>query len=364
MSVPTSPGFFDRRSLVTWVTIVLMALGVYWQVTRTSDLWSDTGGAVTAAAFWLVYGVVVGWLIYKLQLFEHRPVTSTVAAIAWGAFIAGGIVGLVGQDLQSLLDKLIGFETSREWGPAMRAPFIEETLKLLGVVALALIPRVNLRRAVDGLYYGMMSGLGFLISENAFFTNEAINLEGESVGTALFETFLVRGVFFLPFSHVVYTGIAGAGIGYFMSRRGQSVVGRTLVAFAFYSVAFLLHGFTNSPLLGDTAVWAFMKGIPALGIFLVVLWWARKEYRADLAVSAEGYETITEDSLEGLSTRRHRRKAARHADDRVHAQRIQKAEINLLVTADIYGAASPRAADAESELSALLRSPTPNTTDA
>ena len=353
MSVPTTPGFLDRRSLVTWVTMVLMALGVYWQVTSQTDLWSNRSGLIIAAVFWLAYGIVVGWLIYRLQLFEHRPVSATIAAIAWGAFVAGGIIGLVGQDLQSLFDKVFGFEASREWGPAIRAPFIEETLKLLGVVALALIPRVNLSRVIDGLYYGMLSGLGFLVSENAFFMNEAINLEGDSIGTALSETFLVRGFIVLPFSHVVFTGIAGAGIGYFMSRRGQSVVGRTLVAFGFYVAAFLLHGFQNSPILEDNSLALVIKGIPALAVFLVVLWWARREYRADLGAIADGYEAITEDDLEALSSRRHRRKAARQADDHGRARRIQRAEIDLLVAADIYGPSSDRVADAQSQLTAL-----------
>jgi RsiW-degrading membrane proteinase PrsW (M82 family) len=358
MNVPTTPGFFDRHSLVTWVTIVLMVLGIYWQLSSANDLWSDTGGAVAAAVFWLAYGVIVGWLIFKLQLFEHRPTTATIAAVAWGAFVAGGIVALVGQDLQSLLYKLLGFETNREWGPAIRAPFVEETLKLLGVVALALIPRVNVSRTIDGLYYGMLSGLGFLISENAFFTNEAINFSGDSVGTALFETFLLRGLFALPFSHVVYSGIAGAGIGYFMSRRGRGVVGRVLVAFGFYVVAFLLHGFNNSPIFGDAEFSLFIKGIPALATFLVVLWWARKEYRTDLAAIADGYEVITVEDLDSLATRRLRRRAAKNAARREAARSTQRAAVNLLVTADIYGPGSAESSVAHDVLMGYLEGDT------
>ena len=359
MTVPATPGFFERRSLVTWTTIALMALGIYWQVTTDLDRWADTTGIVIGAAFWIIYGLVVGWLIYKLQLFEHRPVTATVVAVAWGAFVAGGIVALVGQDLQSLMDKVIGFETNREWGPAFRAPFIEETFKLLGVVALALIPRVNITRVIDGLYYGMMSGLGFLISENAFFTNEAINLSNETLGAALFDTFIIRGVVALPISHVVYTGIAGAGIGYFMSRRGESVARRSLVAVGLFVVAGLLHGFLNSPLLDDVGSALLIKGIPALAIFLVVLWWARREYRDDLAEIAAGYDLITESELEELSSRRHRRKAVRLSDDHKRARNIQRAQIDLLVSTDIYGTASTEATGAQDKLESLVGTPNP-----
>ena len=360
MSIPTTPGFVERRTLVFWVTIGLMVLGVYWQITTETDLWGDNPGAmVVAAVFWAVYGIAVGWLIHRLQLFERRAVSSTIAAVVWGIFVAGGIVALVGPDLQALLDKVVGIETSREWGPAIRAPFIEESWKLLGVVALALIPRVRVVRVIDGVYFGMLSGLGFLVSENAFFTNQAVNLEGASVGTAVFETFLSRGVFALPFSHVIYSGIAGAGIGYVLSRRGRSVIGRVLVAFGLYVVAFLLHGFNNSPILGDAEFSLFIKGIPALAIFLVVLWWARREYRADLAELAAQSGTITDEDLDALSTRRHRRTAAKHAADHQLVREAQRAQIDLLVATDVYGPESPQVADAQRLMVSPVATDTP-----
>lgn len=358
MSDPRTPGFVEPRSLVFWTFLALVAIGVYWRTSDMFDRWGDyPGGIIASVVVWIIYGVIVGWIIYRLQLFEHRPVTSTVAAVAWGLFVAGGVVAIVGQDLQSLTDKLLGFDTSREWGPAYRAPLLEETMKYLGVVALALIPRVRMARVLDGLYYGMLAGLGFLVSENIFFSNEEIAFEGgQNVAGHITDTMLSRGIVALPISHVVYTGIAGAGVGYLMSRRGRPLIGRLAVAFGLYATAFLLHGFQNSPILDDVGGSLFIKGLPALVIFVLVLMWGRRDYRRDLAALARDLPEVGEDDLRDLSTRRHRRKAAKSSGDRKAARRTHHVQVDLLVTADIYGPDSPEASAAAERVTAAAGS--------
>lgn len=345
MSEPRTPGFFEPRSLVFWTFVGLLAIGLYWRTSNMFDRWGDYPGGIAASVIvWVVYGVFVGWLIYRLQSFEHRPVTSTVAAVAWGLFVAGGVIAIVGQDLQSLTDKLLGFDTSREWGPAFRAPLLEETMKYLGVVALALIPRVRLGRVLDGVYYGMLSGLGFLVSENIFFSNEEIAFDGGSnIVGHITDTMLSRGILALPLSHVVFTAIAGAGVGYVMSRRGKPLVGRLAVAFGLYATAFLLHGFQNSPIIEDMGGSLIIKGLPAIAIFAVVLMWGRREYRSDLAALAQDLPAVSDEDFEELATRRHRRKAAKASPDRKAAHRAQERQIDLLVAADIYGTGSHEA---------------------
>lgn len=351
MSEPRTPGFVEPRSLVFWTFVGLVIVGIYWRITGMFDLWgSDSSGLYVSVGFWMVSGLVVAWLIYRSQLFEHRPVSATIAAVAWGLFVVGGITTLVGEDLRSLVDKLLGFEASRDWGPSIRAPFFEETLKLLGVVALALIPRVRLTRVVDGVYYGMLSGLGFLISENIFFTNQDLTTGGMSTGEAIFGEFLTRGVFALPISHIVYTGIAGAGVGYVMSRRGRPLPGRLGVAVGLYLTAFLLHGFQNSPILDEVAAGLLIKGIPALVIFILVAWWARREYRSDLSGLADGLTQLSGEDFASLSSRRRRRKAAKASEDVDKTRAFQHAQIGYLVAADTYGASSPEADKAASAL--------------
>ena len=345
MNEPRTPGFFEPRSLVFWAFLGLVAVGAYWSVTGTFDLWGDYPGGIYAATIvWLIYGAVVGWLIYRLQLFEHRPIAATLAAIAWGLFVAGGVVSLVGQDLQSLVDKVLGLDTSREWGPALRAPFLEETTKYLGVVALALIPRVRLGRVLDGIYYGMLVGLGFLINENIFFSNEEITASaGADIAGNIFDVLILRGVVSLPFSHVVYTAIAGAGVGYVMSRRGRPLLGRLAVAVGLFVSAALLHGFQNSPILEDVGGNLIIKGLPALAVFVIVLIWGRREYRSDLSGLASSLPQITDDEFAQLGTRRRRRKAVKVSTDHQATRRRQEDQIGLLVAADIYGIGSPEA---------------------
>ena len=354
MTATPRPGFLESRSLVFWVTVALMAIGAYWRFSSMFDLWGDyRSGIVASIVVWVVYGVVVAWLIFRLQRFEQRPVSATVAAVAWGFFVAGGVVALVGEDLQSLFDKLLGFDTSREWGPAFRAPLIEETMKYLGVVALALIPRVRLTRVIDGVYYGMLAGLGFVVSENIFFSNEAIAAAGgQGIGSEIFDVLVIRGIASLPFSHVVFSAIAGAGVGYFTSRRGRPVAGRLAVTFGLYATAFALHGFQNSPFLDDVAGNVYIKGLPALAVFLIVLRWGRSEYRSDLRRLADTLGPVSGEDVDSLATRHRRKKAAEATDDPRMAGAEQRALIRLLVTADRYGPDSPPVVEAEAALGA------------
>jgi RsiW-degrading membrane proteinase PrsW (M82 family) len=349
------PGINEPRSLVFWTLIVLIVFGFYLEMTRTFKLFGDyTDGIATSTIVWVVYGAVIGWLIYRQQLFEHRPVSAAIAVFVWGGFVAGGVTGVATEDLQSIADKLLGFELSREWGPAFRAPFIEETMKWLGVVTLALIPRVRLARVADGLFYGMISGLGFLVFENIFFSNQAIlATSGQDIGDGILGVMLIRGIISLPLSHVVFTGIAGAGIGFFVSRSGQSMVKRIAVAIGLLATAFLLHGFQNSPLLDSISGSIFLKGLPALVIFLLVLRWARSEYRTDLRSIASELPAITNEDFDALATKRRRGKAAKALENAQQARTIQHAQIDLIVTADIYGVDAPETQKATQTLASL-----------
>lgn len=86
----------------------------------------------------------------------------------------------------------------------------EESLKLLGVAALFLLPRARLVSALDGLFRGAVLGLGFLVVEDYIYTVQQSAGVGDVVG------FLVsRGFVAGLFAHASYTAptarILGAG---------------------------------------------------------------------------------------------------------------------------------------------------------
>ena len=134
--------------------------------------------------------------------------------------------------LESIFTQVFSPEWNQRWGLAISAATNEESLKLLGVIVLVLLPLTCVRSTLDGLFYGMMVGLGFQVVEDYMYTvGQAFTL-----GDALNFLF-TRGVVAGLFAHAVYTGITGAGLGYLISRRDKSMGMRILVAVAAFAAA-------------------------------------------------------------------------------------------------------------------------------
>lgn len=352
LSVRT-PGFVEPRSLVFWLFIGLAAYGLWWHVNEDLGRWGEyPGGLLVSVVVWIVYGVVVGWILYQVQLFEHRPVSSIAAALLWGGLVAGAGSVIGGEGVHSLIAKWFGTDFANDWAPALSAPTMEEGLKILGVIALALIPRVRFSTILDGLFYGMLIGLGFTVSENITYTNVAIAATGGAdIGGSMVDVIIQRGIIAIPFAHVVYTGISGAGIGYVVSRRGKPVLGRILVAIGLFALAWGFHFFNNSPIF-EVGGAVILKGIPALATLLLLAWWGRTEERTRMRElgGALDDDLIDADEFEQLGSRRSRRRARRRASEAggraaKHAmKRLQAERIDLLVAADRYGPTAPEVA--------------------
>lgn len=87
--------------------------------------------------------------------------------------------------------------------------------------------------------------------------------------------------------------------------------------------------------------------------FLLVPGWARSDYRSDLAGIAGDIPLLVESKFAELKSRRSRRRAAHAAEDRNREREVQKAQIDLVVAAGIYGTYSAEVDQAKFVLSAL-----------
>ena len=80
---------------------------------------------------------------------------------------------------------------------------------------------------MDGFVYGAVCGLGFAVVEDVFYF---MGVFGGHPGGVL-QGFFLRVVSSGLYSHVLYSGLVGMGIGYFVSRRDrQPLARRVLVA--------------------------------------------------------------------------------------------------------------------------------------
>ncbi len=352
-TAPRTASAIDLRSWVFWVGVALLMYGL---VQAGSLIAISLLGAPLPGAFafllWAAYAALVLALVQRFAAFERRPAGSVAMAFAWGAFIATGIGTVEAPAAATLAARLLGSESA--WSQAIAAGTLEEPLKMLGLVALALIPGARIRSAADGLFYGVIIGLGFEVVESFLYSTQW-GVSGTGLGTVVLY-FLLRGVFGGLASHPTYSAIAGAGVGYFFGS-SASALKRWSAMLGALLLAIVLHVFFDSPLLEfDNPVPAtLVKSIPVIALALLVLLRVRRTQRKALAAGAKHVvpdDLVSPEDFTTLRTRRVRVKAVKamrkqHGREAARAlTAVQRGQLDLLVAALDDGMESRRAREA------------------
>jgi RsiW-degrading membrane proteinase PrsW (M82 family) len=305
----------------------------------------------------LVYGLPLFMAIYLLDLYEREPVSLVLGALVWGAVAATALSGIANEGWGLVVARLGGPAFAAEWTAALTAPVVEETLKAAGVVLIYLIARDEMDDVMDGFVYGAMCGLGFAVVEDVFYF---VAIFGGTSGGVL-AGFYVRVVSSGLYGHVLYTGLAGMGIAYFVSRRAERTLARRLlVALGLFAAAVFAHFLWNSPLLnffpgsvetvGDwlrIPLAAAIKGVPLLVFVVVLVRLAHRRERMWLEVALReevDSPALTDDELRVLLDRGKRRRSRREIRGRAGEsaerllKRLQREQINLaMVRARAHG---------------------------
>jgi RsiW-degrading membrane proteinase PrsW (M82 family) len=341
--------FFRPREPAFWLYVVVVGLtglvaiaeqGVYRRI--------SPAGWLLSWLLLLLYSVPVFVLIYFLDLYEREPIPLVLASLVWGAVAATTLAGLANAGWGLVVAELGGPAFASRWTAALTAPFVEETLKGLGVVLIYLIARDEFDDMMDGFVYGAVCGLGFAVVEDVIYF---MGVFGGSTAGVL-RGFFVRVVASGIYSHVLYTGLVGMGIGYFVSRRETRTVGRRLgVLAALCGLAVLGHLVWNAPWLDlfpaqpwTGSEWLLIpvatavKGLPLLAFVLIALWLARRRERRWLttalrgelgsgAITDEELAVLLEPSRRREARRTMRRRAGPRAATLLH--RLQREQVNL-----------------------------------
>jgi RsiW-degrading membrane proteinase PrsW (M82 family) len=350
------------RQPAFWLLVGLMAIGAVRIGSIVAAGFREFPvGALLAVVLLTLYTIPFLLFVYRLDLFEREPLTMVGAAFAWGGLVATSLALSGNQALFDLTSKLGSPELAGRWGPALAAPPVEETLKVLGVVLLVLIARDQFDTPLDGMVYGALVGLGFQVVENFIYCMNGIELAGgDREVVPVLAIFLVRSLVGL-WSHAAYTAIAGYGVGYFVSRRDQSLAARTGVAVLAFVVAYTAHFVWNSPLLteafGEGAgilLGLILKGIPVVVLLVVMYLLARDQEATWFRVSTAGEvgtDVLLEDELDELMTlsrRRDVRRMVRRVRGRSAARlvdRLQHAQLDLGLACSRTGPAAERDAE-------------------
>jgi protease PrsW len=359
-AVPPRPHWGYQTSLwqlrqpAFWVFIPILAATLVFSLILQANFAGLTpGGWLLSWILLLLYAVPVFVFVYALDLYEREPLSLVFGALLWGAFAATTLSILANQGWGLVVLSLVSFETATQWIAALTAPFTEEILKGIGIVLIYLIARREIDDLMDGFVYGAMVGLGFTVIEDVFyFVNQ---FGGEPAG--VLQGFFVRVVASGLYGHVLYSGLFGIGVAYFVSRRREASLGNRLgLAALFILAGMFAHFLWNSPLLnfypadglqdaGDylqVVLATTVKGLPFLLFVILMIGLARRRehrwLRAALA-SEVGGEGIHPDELRVLESPSARRRTRREMAQRAgpvaaHTlKRLQKAQINLAMVA-------------------------------
>jgi RsiW-degrading membrane proteinase PrsW (M82 family) len=275
-----------------------------------------------------------------------------VAAFLWGAVVATTLSAIANGGWGLVVARVGGPEFAARWTAALTAPFVEETMKGLGVVMIYLIARDEFDDVMDGFVYGAICGLGFAIVEDVVYFAVVF---GGGIGGVL-QGFFLRVVASGLYSHVLYTGIVGMAVGIVVSRRSTAPLGRRLLqAAGLCAVAVVAHLLWNSPLfdLFPAEPWTgtdwilipvatAVKGLPLLAFVVTAIVLARRRERRWLheALATEvGGDGISAEELRLLEVPRLRRDARRTMRRRAGARagsllhRLQREQVNLAMVA-------------------------------
>lgn len=159
-------------------------------------------------------------LVYRYDLYEHEPVHLLGVAVGLGA----GAMWLAGEVESWILSRVQGLGAL---DIAAVAAVTEETLKILVVVAVALLARREFDDPMDGVVYGSMAGLGAALEESLFYAASS-----PSGGTWVPAGELVR-----LWAHVVLGGIAGFALGFWRARPRRAALATGVLL----AVAIALH---------------------------------------------------------------------------------------------------------------------------
>jgi protease PrsW len=364
------------REPAFWVWAGLTALGalLIWNQQDLLRSISPTGWALSWFLL-LLYALPVLVTVYLLDLYEREPLSLVAGALLWGALAAAGLASLGNDGWGLVVARLGGPEFASRWTAALTAPIVEETLKGIGVVLVYLIARDEFDDAMDGFVYGAVCGLGFAIVEDVFYF---VAVFGGTVGGVL-TGFFVRVLASGLYSHVLYTGLVGMGIGIIVSRREPAPASRRWTqAGLLFAVAAAGHFLWNSPLLDFFprppwmgAEWILVplatavKGLPMLLFLATAVALARRRERRwlDQMLAYEvTLHTVSSDELATLRDPRRRRGAKRDMRRRAGAKaaallgRLQREQMNLAMIRSRVGDDDDPALARQREFCRSLRS--------
>jgi RsiW-degrading membrane proteinase PrsW (M82 family) len=364
---------FQPHQPAFWVYSLFLLYGLVSMTETLGELSKvSSSGWVLSWLLLTLYAVPVWVLVGRLDLYEREPVSLSLGALAWGAFAATAL-SIEAWGWDQVVAQTFGAEFAAKWGPAITAPFVEESMKGAGVVLIYLIARDEVDDVMDGFVYGALCGLGFAIVEDVLYFMAVFG--GTPAG--VLEGFYVRVLSSGLYGHVLFTGLTGMGVGYVVTRREETPLARRLaIAAGLTALGVAGHALWNSPLLSFVppdprgGEWLMVplglavKGAPLLLMVGLAVRLAHERERRWLSralaeeVAGDG---ISHDEFQVLESPGKRRRAVAEMRRRAGGQaagllrRLHKEQVNLAMIASRVASSDDPVLRAQREYCRSLR---------
>ncbi|MBW3086539.1 hypothetical protein KEM60_02763 [Austwickia sp. TVS 96-490-7B] len=273
------------------------------------------GGVVVGLMSALLPLMIVVPSVLWLDRFEAEPTRYLVTAFLWGACVATAVAMIVNSTSTGIIAENVGERQASITGAVVIAPFVEETLKGLGVLLLLIMRRREFDGIIDGIVYAALCAAGFAFAENILYFGRAY-AEGGTGGVV--GLVVLRGLL-SPFAHPLFTGFTGIGLGVFASRRGPF---RYFAPVLGYLMAMTLHGLWNLAAVsirgGFLLGYLFLQLPIFVGMIIFAVWMRRREARVvcDHLAGYIGHGWFTGPEIAMLGDMSQRRRAREWASRR------------------------------------------------
>jgi RsiW-degrading membrane proteinase PrsW (M82 family) len=271
-----------RRTSLVWgsgsaaIVVAIVAAGVLGALGLIQDLRLPITivGSVWVAislGFWAVYGLLLLLLVRAPLRRAELLQLGTVLALVWGGLAATDVAARANTAVATIAANSSP-DAASAWTTWAFAPAIEETIKTAGIVLLALLPAARRFGPAAGLAVGALVGVSFQVVENWVFTVQAMQQAVQAGGgqlSALLSMAFIRGVVGF-FSHVVYSGVIGAAVGWAVISGPGNLARRVGAVVLAWLLMVALHMFSNWTTIADAGLLYLVTMALGLAVFIVV----------------------------------------------------------------------------------------------
>jgi len=231
-------------------------------------------GLIASGLIGFSTSLLFAYILYWLDRYEKEPLLLLGGVFLWGAVVAAGSAFIINTFLGLGVYIFTNSSVASDLATgSLVAPFVEEFLKGLAVLAVFLVFRREFDSVLDGIIYAGVAALGFAATENTYY----IYTYGFQAGgwSGLLSLTFIR-VILVGWQHPFYTAFFGIGLA--VARLNKNWFARIFAPLLGLSVGMFTHAFHNTMALilpGGLAGLAIGAGIDWSGwlfMFGIIVW--------------------------------------------------------------------------------------------